>query len=173
MRAVVVDLPLVPVMATKRASGSARASSSTSQRIGLPAARAARAAGCGWGSRFGMPGLMIKALACDQSNAAGSTNLAPMPAACSRDDALSSQATHSIPAAARARTVARLGLEHMDNRYDGSSMHAFSVSDTAGNLVEWDRSDSATAAWAYSKQRKPEFDAAARIPLEDQSENTP
>ncbi len=53
-----------------------------------------------------------------------------------------------------ARTVARLGLEHMDNRYDGSSMHAFSVSDTAGNLVEWDRSDSATAAWAYSKQRR-------------------
>lgn len=28
-------------------------------------------------------------------------------------------------------------------------------------------------AWAYSKNRKPEFDAAARIPLEDQSENTP
>lgn len=53
-----------------------------------------------------------------------------------------------------ARTVARLGLDHMDNRYDGSSMHAFSVSDTAGNLVEWDRSDSATAAWAYSKQRR-------------------
>nr|WP_321302947.1 TonB-dependent siderophore receptor [Alcaligenes faecalis] len=53
-----------------------------------------------------------------------------------------------------ARTVARLGLEHMDNRYDGSSMHAFSVSDTDGNLVEWDRSDSATAAWAYSKQRR-------------------
>ncbi|MDV2115467.1 TonB-dependent siderophore receptor [Alcaligenes faecalis] len=53
-----------------------------------------------------------------------------------------------------ARTVARLGIEHMDNRYDGSSMHAFSVSDTAGNPVEWDRSDSATAAWAYSKQRR-------------------
>lgn len=53
-----------------------------------------------------------------------------------------------------ARTVVRLGLEHMDNRYDGSSMHAFSVSDTDGNLVEWDRSDSATAAWAYSKQRR-------------------
>lgn len=28
-------------------------------------------------------------------------------------------------------------------------------------------------AWAYSKRRKPEFDAASRIPLEDQSENTP
>ena len=28
-------------------------------------------------------------------------------------------------------------------------------------------------AWAYSKKRKPDFDAASRIPLEDQSENTP
>lgn len=28
-------------------------------------------------------------------------------------------------------------------------------------------------AWAFSRKRKPEFDAAARIPLEDQSENTP
>lgn len=29
-------------------------------------------------------------------------------------------------------------------------------------------------AWAYSRKRKPEFDAAARLPLEeDQSENTP
>jgi len=27
--------------------------------------------------------------------------------------------------------------------------------------------------WAYSRKRKPEFDAAARQPLEDQSENTP
>lgn len=29
------------------------------------------------------------------------------------------------------------------------------------------------AAWVYSAKRKPEFDAAARIPLEDQSENAP
>ncbi|HBD21061.1 MAG TPA: CcoQ/FixQ family Cbb3-type cytochrome c oxidase assembly chaperone [Arenimonas sp.] len=28
-------------------------------------------------------------------------------------------------------------------------------------------------AWAFSKKRKAEFDAAARLPLEDQSENTP
>jgi len=28
-------------------------------------------------------------------------------------------------------------------------------------------------AWAYSKNRKPEFDAAARIPLEDTSEISP
>ena len=31
----------------------------------------------------------------------------------------------------------------------------------------------AGVAWAYSKRRKPEFDAASRIPLEDQSENIP
>jgi cytochrome c oxidase cbb3-type subunit 4 len=31
----------------------------------------------------------------------------------------------------------------------------------------------AGVAWAYSKRRKPDFDAAARIPLEDQSENNP
>ena len=28
-------------------------------------------------------------------------------------------------------------------------------------------------AWAYSRKRKPEFDAAARLPLEDRSENIP
>ena len=28
-------------------------------------------------------------------------------------------------------------------------------------------------AWAYSKKRQPDFEAAARIPLEDQSEHTP
>lgn len=28
-------------------------------------------------------------------------------------------------------------------------------------------------AWAFSHKRKAEFDAAARLPLEDQSENTP
>lgn len=31
----------------------------------------------------------------------------------------------------------------------------------------------AGVAWAYGKRRKPEFDAASRIPLEDQSENIP
>jgi cytochrome c oxidase cbb3-type subunit 4 len=31
----------------------------------------------------------------------------------------------------------------------------------------------AGVAWAFSRKRKPEFDAAARLPLEDQSENTP
>ena len=31
----------------------------------------------------------------------------------------------------------------------------------------------AGVAWAYSRKRKPEFDAAARLPLEDDRENTP
>ena len=31
----------------------------------------------------------------------------------------------------------------------------------------------ASVAWAFSKKRKTEFDAASRIPLEDQSENIP
>ena len=31
----------------------------------------------------------------------------------------------------------------------------------------------ASVAWAFSKKRKAEFDAASRIPLEDQSENIP
>ena len=89
-------------------SGWARASSSTSQISGLPAARAAAATGCGLGRRLGMPGLMTSAV-----------HLRPVdgrrlgergrrsPAAASRDAALSSQATQSIPAAIRARTVAR------------------------------------------------------------------
>ena len=47
--AVVVDLQLVPVMPTKREFGWARASSSMSQKIGLPAARAAAAMACGCG----------------------------------------------------------------------------------------------------------------------------
>ena len=31
----------------------------------------------------------------------------------------------------------------------------------------------AGVAWAFSRKRKPEFDAAARLPLEDDRENTP
>lgn len=51
-------------------------------------------------------------------------------------------------------TLARVGLEHMNNHYDGASMHAFSVSDTAGNPVYWDRHASATPVWSYSKQQR-------------------
>src|SRR5216683_4455323 len=107
IRAVVVDLPLVPVMPMKPAFGWARASSSMSQMIGLPAARAATATGCGLGRWLGMPGLMTSAATCDQPMDAGSTTGTPILAAASREAALSSQATQSIPAALRARTVAR------------------------------------------------------------------
>lgn len=31
----------------------------------------------------------------------------------------------------------------------------------------------AGSVWVFSSRRKPEFDAASRIPLEDQSENRP
>src|SRR6266851_1674135 len=82
IKAVVVDLPLVPVMPMKPAFGWARASSSMSQMIGLPAAR-------------------------DHSMDEGSTIGTPILAAASREAALSSQATQSIPAALRACTVAR------------------------------------------------------------------
>src|SRR5216683_5368892 len=107
IRAVVVDLPLVPVMPTKPAFGWARASSSMSQMIGLPAARAATATGCGLGRWLGMPGLMTSAAARDHSMDEGSTIGTPILAAASREAALSSQATQSIPAALRACTVAR------------------------------------------------------------------
>src|SRR6266446_4903557 len=107
IRAVVVDLPLVPVMPTKPASDCARAKSSMSQTIFLPAARAAAATGCGLGRRLGMPGLMMSAVVRGQSMDAGSTTATPALAASAREPALSSQATQSIPAALRARTVAR------------------------------------------------------------------
>src|SRR5205814_843926 len=105
--AVVVDLPLVPVRPTKRASGWARASSSTSQMIGLPAARAAVATGCGSGKWLGMPGLITSAVTFDQSMLDGSVRRTPTAAAAARGISLSSQAVQSMPAANRARTVAR------------------------------------------------------------------
>src|SRR5947209_11053019 len=116
--AVVVDLPLVPVTPTKRLSGWARASSSTSQISGFPAARAASATGCGLGRRLGMPGLITSAVMFFQSIVAGSANLAPSVAACSRATGLLSHATHSIPAAIRARTVVRPERASPSTTYD-------------------------------------------------------
>src|SRR5882672_1211781 len=75
--------------------------------IGLPAARAATATACGSGRRFGMPGLMTRAVTFDQSMLDGSARRTPASAACLRGASLSSQAAQSIPAASRARTVAR------------------------------------------------------------------
>src|SRR5437879_2294629 len=105
--AVVVDLPLVPVMPTKRAFGWARASNSISQMIGLPAACAAAATACGLGRWLGMPGLMTRAVTFDQSMLDGSARRTPESAAALRGPSSSSQATQSMPAAIRARTVAR------------------------------------------------------------------
>ena len=54
-----------------------------------------------------MPGLITSASMPDQSIVNGSAIRAPASAAASREAALSSQAMQSIPAALRARTVAR------------------------------------------------------------------
>src|SRR5471030_1580561 len=54
-----------------------------------------------------MPGLITSAVAFDQSMLAGSTSRAPRSAAALRWGSLSSHTTQSIPAANRARTVAR------------------------------------------------------------------
>src|SRR5471032_677842 len=118
INAVVVDLPLVPVTATKRAFGSARASSSMSQMIGLPAARAAAATACGLGNVLGMPGLMTSAVIFDQSILSGSASFMPALAAALRVSALSSQAAHSTPAAMRARTVVRPDRASPRTMYD-------------------------------------------------------
>src|SRR3990167_9653162 len=75
--------------------------------IFLPAARAAAATGCGAGRWLGMPGLMISAVMRRQSIEPGSASSTPASTAAARDPALSSQATHPTPAAARARAVAR------------------------------------------------------------------
>src|SRR5471032_3029089 len=118
INAVVVDLPLVPVTATKRALGSARASSSISQMIGLPAARAAAATACGLGSVLGMPGLMTSAVIFDQSILSGSASFIPALAAALRVSSLSSQATQSTPPAMRARTVVRPERASPSTTYD-------------------------------------------------------
>ncbi len=73
--AVVVDLPLVPVMATTRgrlcsgAAFTARAKSSISPITGTPAARAAATVQCGAGWVKGTPGATTSAAKSDQSAA--------------------------------------------------------------------------------------------------------
>jgi hypothetical protein len=69
--AVVVDFPLVPVIATKGASGArtarSRLNNSTSPMISTPAAWASAAAQCGAGCVSGTPGVSTKAAIFDQS----------------------------------------------------------------------------------------------------------
>ena len=104
--AVVVDLPLVPVMPTKRGvAAAAAASSSTSPTIGTPAARAARPPDAACGKVCGMPGLEDQRSASRRPVAARGSTIGRRRAAASRVAALSSQASTSTPAAISARAV--------------------------------------------------------------------
>src|SRR5487761_1387186 len=94
--AVVVDLPLVPVMPAKRAAFCARTSSSLSPMVGTPAALARAAAGCGFGKVCGMPGDSTSAFAPARS-AARLTRSNPARAAAVRRSRASSQATTLAP----------------------------------------------------------------------------
>ena len=109
--AVVVDLPLVPVMATNGASGAraarSRAKSSMSPTTGTPASSARLTVQCGSGWVSGTPGASTNSLKLRQSACARSTSAKPAAAARSRAAALSSQAATSAPPATSARSVDR------------------------------------------------------------------
>ena len=109
--AVVVDLPLVPVMATKRDSGAtaarSRQKSSMSPMIGTPAALASATVQCGFGWVSGTPGASTKAAKLDQSASCRSTMTIPAEAAVSREACLSSQAATLAPPARRAWAASR------------------------------------------------------------------
>src|SRR4051794_37729598 len=109
--AVVVDLPLVPVMATNGASGATRSrsrqNSSMSPTTGTPAASARAADQCGSGCVRGTPGDRIRALRPDQSAARRSRVPMPCPAALATRAGSSSQARTPAPPAASASAVAR------------------------------------------------------------------
>src|SRR3954471_12616769 len=113
IRAVVVDLPLVPVMATifgrlcSGASFTARAKSSMSPTISTPAALAFSTVQCGAGWVRGTPGDSIRAANRDQSAVVRSTIGKPSAAAASREAGFSSQSATSAPPATRARAAAK------------------------------------------------------------------
>ena len=112
--AVVVDLPLVPVMATNGASGEvlarSRQKSSTSPMISTPAARALVTVQCGAGWVNGTPGASTRAANRLQSASAKSSTAKPAAVAASRPAALSSAATTVAPPAASARAAAKPDL---------------------------------------------------------------
>ena len=66
MRAVVVDLPLVPVIPMKAASRWERTSNSVSPMTSRPAARAMLTTGCSSGRPWGMPGLRTRVVSSRQ-----------------------------------------------------------------------------------------------------------
>src|SRR6185437_4160308 len=111
--AVVVDLPLVPVMATilgLRCSGAAftaRAKSSMSPTISTPAARAFSTVQCGAGWVSGTPGDSIRAANPLQSAVLRSTSGKPAAAAASREAGFSSHSATCAPPATSARAAAR------------------------------------------------------------------
>jgi hypothetical protein len=110
-RAVVVDLPFVPVMATTfgfRPSAQAatvRANSSTSPRISTRSARARSTVQWGLGCVRGTPGDSIRASKSIQSAARRSTTGRPSAIAAARASGFSSQSATSAPPATSARAA--------------------------------------------------------------------
>ena len=106
MSAVVVDLPLVPVMATNGAAGAmrrrSRQNSSMSPITSTPAARASATVQCGAGCVSGTPGASTSADSLDQSTSRRSAVGMPALVAATTDSALSSQPTTSAPPASSA-----------------------------------------------------------------------
>ena len=113
IRAVVVDLPLVPVMAMifgRLCSGAAltvRAKSSMSPRISTPASRAFSTVQCGLGWVSGTPGDSIRAANFDQSAVVRSTTSRPSASAAARAAGFSSHSATWAPPALRACAAAR------------------------------------------------------------------
>src|SRR3989344_1889194 len=112
IRAVVVDLPLVPVMATtlgrlcSGAAFTARAKSSMSPMISTPAALARSTVQCGVGCVSGTPGDRTRAAKLHQSAELRSTSSNPSAAAASRAAGRSSHRATWAPPACRARAAA-------------------------------------------------------------------
>src|SRR5690349_3024636 len=109
--AVVVDLPFVPVIATKIESGAmrrrARQKSSMSPITSTPAARASPTVQCGAGWVSGTPGASTSAAMRDQSTPRRSAVGMPACVACAMRASLSSQPMTSAPPANSALALAR------------------------------------------------------------------
>src|SRR6476660_3210873 len=108
--AVVVDLPLVPVMATNGAVGATRRrwrqNRSMSPMTSTPAACASAADQCGAGCVSGTPGASTSAATRDQSTSRRSAVGMPALVALTTDSALSSQPMTSAPPASSALALA-------------------------------------------------------------------
>src|SRR5438067_969788 len=112
--AVVVDLPLVPVIATTgarpfvaAAGRIVRANNSTSPITSAPPLRARRTTACGCGCVRAMPGLRINAATVSHGHETQFVTLAPFDAAATRLASLSSHAKTSAPPALNASMADR------------------------------------------------------------------